>query len=356
VGSIRTLADIATELNVSVSTVSRSLNDSPLISEATKKRIKDFVHQHNYQLHVGARNLRLKRTNTIAVLIPFSADSDRQLSDPFYLELIGSIAAELSENDYDMLLSRANAEDNRWYQRYIMGKMVDGLIIVGRKVDDRGIAKLLERNVYFIVWGPPLANQRYLSVGTDGTSGAIQAVRHLIRSGRRRIAFIGGDKDETETAFRLAGYKRGLAESGLELREELITYTRFTSESGLSAMSFLLDRAPELDAVFVCSDLMATAAVTALRKTGRRVPEDVAVVGYDDISVASHFSPALTTVRQPINLGGRLLAKTLLAALRGEHVQSSTLRPELIIRESCGAHGKTADRGEQPRHKGSPDL
>jgi DNA-binding LacI/PurR family transcriptional regulator len=344
---VRTLADIAAELNVSTSTVSRSLNDSPLISEATKKRIKKFVRQHNYQLHIGARNLRLKRTNTVAVLIPFGAESDRQLSDPFYLELLGAIASELSINDYDLLLSRANAEDDRWYQRYIMGKMVDGLIIVGRKIQDRGIAKLVEREVCFTVWGPPLADQPYLSVGTDGVSGALLAVTHLATLGRRRIAFIGGDKDETETAFRLLGYKQALAEAGLESRSELITYTQFTSESGYSAMCLLLERVPELDAVFVCSDLMATAAITALRKAGRRLPDDVAVVGYDDISLASHFNPALTTVRQQISLGGRLLASTLMAALRGEETQSTTLKAELIVRESCGGRTtEAADSGQ----------
>ena len=339
---VRTMADIARLAGVSVSTVSRALNDSPLIPEETKERIRRIARTYNYELHVGARNLRLQRTQTIAAVIPFGETSDRQVSDPFYLEIIGAIANKLAEYDYDLLISRAHAADEGWYQRYVLGKRVDGLIIIGRKLNDRGIAKLVELGANFVVWGPPLPGQRYVSVGSDGVSGAAQAVRHLIQLGRRRIAFIGGDEDETETWLRRRGYEQELQRAGLPLDANLIAYAHFTSESGYFAMRQLLARAPDIDGVFVCSDLMAVAAMEALRQEGRDVPNDVSIVGYDDIPLAAHCSPPLTTVRQQIRRGGMLLASKLIDLIEGRQVESVTLPVELIIRESCGAKVRSA--------------
>jgi len=342
---VRTMADIARLAGVSVSTVSRALNDSTLIPEGTKERIRRIAHAYNYELHVGARNLRLQRTQTIAAVIPFGEASDRKISDPFYLEIIGAIANKLAERDYDVLVSRAHAADEGWYQRYVLGKRVDGLIIIGRKLNDRGITKLVELGANFIVWGPPLPGQRYISVGSDGVAGAALAIRHLIQLGRRRIGFIGGDEDEMETRLRYQGYEQELRRAGLPLDSDLITYTHFTSESGYLAMRQLLARVPEIDGVFVCSDLMAVAAMEALRQEGRNVPRDVSVVGYDDIPLAAHCSPPLTTVRQQIRRGGMLLASKLLDLIEGRQVESVTLPVELVVRESCGALFSLRDGG-----------
>lgn len=332
------MADIASLAGVSISTVSRALNDSPLIPQETKDRIRRIAQRHGYQFHVGARNLRLQRTQTVAALVPFGEASDRQVSDPFYLEILGAIISVLSDFDYDLLVSRARAADESWYSRYVVGKRVDGLIIIGRQLQDRGIAKLVEMGARFVVWGPPLPDQPYISVGGDGIAGGLQAVRHLGHLGRRRIGFIGGDENETETWLRYQGYERGLREMGLPLEPELVTYSRFTSESGHSAAHRLLKQAPDLDGLFVCSDLMAMAAMEALRQEGRQIPADVSVVSYDDIPLAAHCSPPLTTVRQPIYRGGRLLASKLVALIESRPVESQILAVELVVRESCGAH------------------
>ncbi|MFQ5855810.1 MAG: LacI family DNA-binding transcriptional regulator [Anaerolineae bacterium] len=334
---VRTMADIARLAGVSTSTVSRALDDSPLISPGTKARVQAIARAHNYRAHQGARNLRLKRTQTIAAMIPINPETGRLISDPFYLEILGAIANTLADHGYDLLVSRVQTEDPGWSEHFLRASRADGLIVIGRKVQDQGIAKLAEEQAPFIVWGPPLPGQAYCSVGSDGVRGAREAVQHLIQLGRQRIAFVGGDQDETEVHLRYQGYQEALNEAGWPVDPTLVTYALFTSRSGYEAMRRLLDRAPDLDAVFVNSDLMAIGAMEALREASRRVPDDVSVVGYDDIAMAAHCSPPLTTVRQHISRGGELLAQKLLQLIAREPTGSETLSVELVVRGSCGA-------------------
>lgn len=335
-----TMADIARLAGVSTSTVSRALADSPLISPDTKAHIQAIARTHNYQTHQGARNLRLKRTQTIAAMIPVNPETGRLISDPFYLEILGAIANTLADDAYDLLISRVQTEGLGWGDHFLRAGRADGLIVIGRKVQDRGIARLAEEQAPFVVWGPPLPDQTYCSVGSDGVQGAREAVQHLLRLGRRRIAFLGGNRDETEVQLRYQGYQEALKEAGQSLDPTLVAYALFTSRSGYEAMHLLLGRAPDLDAVFVNSDLMAIGAMEALRETDRRVPDDVSVVGYDDITMAAHCSPPLTTVRQHISRGGELLAQKLLQRIADEPADSVTLPVELVVRASCGASTK----------------
>ena len=224
----RTMADIARLAGVSVSTVSRALADSPRLPEVTKKRIADIAGAHDYRVDLTARNFRLGNSDTVVALIPFGADSDRPISDPFYLEIIGVMLNEFSARRFDFLISRAQAGDEEWYERYVLGKRVAGLIVLGRKSNDRGIAKLRKANANFVVWGPPMRGQGYVSVGSDGVSGARQAIRHLANQGRRRIAFVGGDADATETILRQRGYVRELEDAGLGFDPNLVAYTNYT--------------------------------------------------------------------------------------------------------------------------------
>lgn len=333
-----TMADIARLAGVSPSTVSRAMSNSPSIPPETRQRILDIARQHNYRIDTRAQNFRLQRTQTIATVFPYRGASKRLISDPFYLEITGAITDELANYDYDMILARVPTFDAEWCLRYVMNNRVDGIILIDRGVEDKGIEKLQEMGANFLVFGPPLPHQPMITVGCNTVEGAATAVRHLIQLGRRRIGFIGGNEGMVETYLRRRGYERALKESGLPVDEAIITYTDFTPQAGLTAMTELLDRDPNLDAVFLCSDFMAVSAMEVLRLRGRVVPDDVSIIGYDDIPLAAYSNPRLTTVRQPIHEAGRLLVRKLFDMLDGKSVEPTVLPFELIIRDSCGAN------------------
>jgi DNA-binding LacI/PurR family transcriptional regulator len=330
------MADLGRLAGVSASTVSRALQGSPAIPQATRDRIHQIAKEHHYVLDVRAQNFRLQRSMTIATVFPYLGQSKRLISDPFYMEIMGAISNALENYGYDMLVARVHAAEDEWCLRYVMNKRVDGLILIDRSIQDKGIEKLQELDANFVVWGGKLDKQDYVTVGCDGVEGAVMAVKHLAALGRRRIGFIGGDQNMVETFLRRQGYEQGLLESGLALDDRLITYTDFSPQAGAKAITKLLNQAPDLDGVFVCSDFMSIAAMEVLRKRGRRVPEDISVVGYDDIQLAAHCSPRLTTIQQQISEGGRQMVEKLFEQIEGMPCKSSILPIELIVRDSCG--------------------
>lgn len=333
-----TLADIARQAGVSPSTVSRALNGSPSIPDATRQRVTALAADMDYRVDERARNFRLQRSGTVAVLFPYQGRSRRQLSDPFYLEIAGAIIEELDPAGCDLLIARVAIDDphDDWPRRYSIDKRVDGLILIDRPMDDTPLRRLYDLDARFVVWGQHLPGEPYVCVGGNSRAGAGAAVHHLVNSGRRRIAFIGGFQNMAETEFRRQGYVWALTECGLPVDETLLRFTDFSPEGGGAAMTELLEAAPDLDAVFLCSDFMAGAALEVLRRAGRHVPGDVAVIGYDDIPLASYYTPRLTTIHQPIHAGGRLAARKLLALLNGDVMTSETLPVSLIVRESAG--------------------
>jgi DNA-binding LacI/PurR family transcriptional regulator len=329
-----TMADIGRLAGVSASTVSRALNQDPAIAEETRTRIHQLAAQHNYIVNERARNFRLQRTQTIATVFPYTGASRRAISDPFYMELLGAIADELDANSYDLVIARVAADDPRWYERFVQVRRVDGLLLVDRLATDANLARLAALDMPLVVWGAAIPDQAVLSVGGDSQSGAALAVHHLVERGRRRIGFVGGYQDMVETAERYRGYQAELVEAGLAFDPALAVFTDFSPRAGSRAVLDLLARAPDLDGLFVCSDFMAIAALELLRAQGRDVPRDIAVVGYDDIQLAAHSSPRLTTIHQPIDQGGRLLVRTLLDAVRGKAPTAITLPLELVVRDS----------------------
>ncbi len=328
------MADIGELAGVSASTVSRALSGNPAVSEGTRLRVRDIARQHNYVLDARARNFRLRITQTIATVLPYTGASKRMISDPFYMELIGAIADELDHHGYDLTIARVPANDTDWCDKYVQHRRVDGLIVVDRLLSDPGLERLHELDTNFVVWGPAITGQRYISVGGDSCAGAVMAVHHLVSRGRTRIGFIGGYRDMVETSERYRGYKQGLCEAGLPFDENLVVFTDFSQQESGRAASELLERMPDLDGLFVCSDFMAIAVMETLSAEGRNVPRDVSVVGYDDIQLSAYCSPRLTTIHQQIDVGGRLLARRLLDLLRGREASSITLPVELIVRDS----------------------
>ena len=334
----RTIADIARLANVSPSTVSRALSDSPLISVETRERIQAIAREHNFTVHAGAQSLRLQRTQTLAAVVSASRPHGRTLTDPFLLELLGEIAAAAAGREYDLLLSESHSDSSDWHSRFLRSGRADGIILIPRLSERlREAEALAATGAPFVVWGPKMASQAYCSIGSDDFQGGKIATEHLIQLGRQRIALLGSDPECLEIKLRYDGYAAALAAAGRSLDPRYAVSAASTSQAGYEAMRRLLVQAPDLDAVVAMSDVMALGALEALRTAGRIVPSDIAVVGYDDISLAAYCSPPLTTVRQNVPAAGTLLVERLLAAIDGRPSPSVMLSVELVIRESCGA-------------------
>jgi DNA-binding LacI/PurR family transcriptional regulator len=332
--SVQTIADIARLAQVSKSTVSRALSDSPLIADETKERIRTIARQQNFQINVPARQLSMKQSRTIA-FITHAYQKDFTIGDLFGLEIMGGISGALYANGYDMLVVHVDPRETEWIHSYLNTGRVDGFILMTSTRKQSHIKALVESAAPFIVWGIPISNYSYSSVTGDNFNGGRLAAEHLIRTGRRRIGFLGGPVDELEVQQRYRGYETALTAAGMAVDPKLLAYGNFWIDSGATAMQRLLDQAPDLDAVFINSDLMAIAALETIRGSGRRVPEDIAVVGYDDLSVAQYNNPPLTTIRQNVPLAGKLLAQNLIQYLQTGAVTNVTIPVELVVRKTA---------------------
>jgi DNA-binding LacI/PurR family transcriptional regulator len=328
------MADIARLAGVSVSTVSRALNGSTLVNQETRDRIGQLARSLNYSINLGAQNLRLQKNQTIAVVVPYDAQARQHISDPFFLSIVGAIADALTDRGYDMLLSRVDAERlDTAAALYDSGKAV-GLVIIGQWRHHDQLNEMAARKVPVVVWGGQLPQQLYCSVGGDNLAGGMQATRHLLQQGCKRIAFVG-DTALPEVDLRHQGYLRALAEAGLSPDPKLEVPAPFVINTARQALDRLCAARTRFDGVFACSDLLALQAVMALRASGRSVPGDVAVVGYDDMPVATYSDPPLTTVHQPVALAGSEIVDALLALLRGERAAPRVLPVHLVVRESA---------------------
>ena len=331
---VQTVADIARLAGVSKSTVSRALNDSPLIGAETKERIRAIAEEHRFQINIPARRLSLRQSNTVAfATYPYRDDSS--VPDVFMLEIMSGISGALHRDGYDMLVVHIDPGDTEWTRQYLDTGRADGFILMSAKCTRHHIETLVEMNAPFIIWGEPLPGLRYCSVNGDSFAGGKLATEHLLGSGRARIAFLGGPPSAQEVMDRYKGYEAALSAAGRTPDPVLVAHGDYSPQSGAAAMNRLLEQAPDVDAVFVNSDLMAIAAIEAIHELGRRVPEDVAVVGYDDVSVSRHTNPPLTTIRQNGPLAGRLLAQNLVQHLQTGVVTNVSIPAELVVRESA---------------------
>jgi len=332
--SVNSIADIAKLAGVSKSTVSRALNDSPLIGEETKAKIRAIAKQHNFQINIPARQLSMRQSRTIA-FVTHAYHKEFSVADLFGLEIMGGISNGLAHQGYDMLVIHVDPHDTKWIRQYFDTGRVDGFILMTATRKQSHVKALIENGIPFITWGVPLPSQKYCSITGDNFVGGKTATAHLISLRRRKIAFIGGPEYELEVQHRLDGYKSALQEAGRIIDPALIEYGNFSNTSGAEAMQRLLDRSPDIDAVFINSDLMAIAAMDLIRENGKRVPEDIAVVGYDDLSIAEHSNPPLTTIRQNIPLAGKMLAQNLIQYLGSGIATNVTIPVELIVRKSA---------------------
>jgi DNA-binding LacI/PurR family transcriptional regulator len=332
---IKSIADIARLAKVSKSTVSRALNDSPLVKPETRERIQAIAREHNFRISAPARSLSTQRSNTIA-FVAYAYHKDSYSADlMFGAEIMSGITEGLYTLGYELLVVHVDPRQEGWAQRYLDSGRVDGFILMTSIRKQWHIKNLVEINAPFIAWGVPIPKYRYCTVCGDDFSGGRLATEHLISIGRQRIGFIGGPPEELEVKARQEGYQQALQKNGQDLDPSLLAFGDWTPESGASAMKQLLAQSPDLDGVFVNSDLMAIRAIDVIQAAGKQTPEDIAVVGYDDLTVASFNNLPLTTIRQNIPLAGKLLAQNLIQFINDRVVTNVTIPIELIVRESA---------------------
>ncbi|MEJ2818319.1 MULTISPECIES: substrate-binding domain-containing protein [unclassified Caulobacter] len=327
-----TLDDLAKLSGVSASTVSRALNDHPSISTRTKQRIWALAKEHDYPFRRYMPAGPIGSEGSIAIVTPRTHGRPLPLSHPFFLELLASIGEAARDRGCDFTVSHTAPASYDDLLTVTTTSRANGVIFLGQSNLHEAFNELAAADARFAVWGAQLPGQRYCSIGSDNLLGGRRATLHLARLGRKRIVFLG--ETEPEALQRKAGYLEALKESGLEADPALICPVDFELESAEAAVSTLVRRKAAFDAIFASSDLIALGAIRALRRAGMRVPEDVSVVGYDDMLLSRLSTPALSTIKQDTYKAGRLLVARVLDA-DGDH-RPERLATDLIVRESCG--------------------
>jgi DNA-binding LacI/PurR family transcriptional regulator len=328
-----TLDDLAKLSGVSASTVSRALNDHPSISTRTKQRIWALAKEHDYPFRRYMPAGPIGSEGSIAIVTPRTHGRPLPLSHPFFLELLASIGEAARDRGCDFTVSHTSPASYDDLLTVTTTSRADGVIFLGQSNLHEAFNELAGADARFAVWGAQMQGQKYCSIGSDNLLGGRRATSHLARLGRKRIVFLG--ETEPEALQRRAGYLEALKESGLEADPALVCPVDFELESAEAAVSTLVRRKVAFDAIFASSDLIALGAIRALRRAGMRVPEDVSVVGYDDMLLSRLSTPALSTIKQDTYKAGRLLVARVLDA-DGDH-RPERLSTDLIVRESCGA-------------------
>ncbi len=333
-GKAAKMTDIARLAGVHVSTVSRALAGSPLVEAGKRKRIEQLAREHGYVVNPVARSLRLKRTQIVSVMIPLQHEAGQPLTDPFFVAMLGHLAEAVTQRGYGLHLQKAVRPTHEWLGEAIASGRSDGIVVIGQSTEHETLQRAAETYLPLVVWGAQLPGQKYCSVGSDNPGGARAAVRHLLHCGRRRIVFLG-DPTGPELRQRYEGYERALQDAPRGTAPARLVPAHLTPDAAYQAVRDCLRAGESFDALFAATDVIAISAMRALVNEGRSVPEDVAVVGFDDIAIAAHTTPSLTTVRQDVELGARTLIDLLFRRIEGEQTESVTLPVELMIRESA---------------------
>jgi DNA-binding LacI/PurR family transcriptional regulator len=329
------LQDIAVAAGVSISTASRALNDSPSVNARTKQLIWKLAREHDYPFRRYMPAGPIGATGTIALVVPRPQGRESQLDDPFFLELFAGISDAARERGCDLMVSHFAPTSFDDLSAAMTTSRADGVIFLGQSSLHHAFNHLAESDARFVVWGAQLPDQNYCSVGSDNLAGGRRATLHLARLGRKRIVYLG-DTEAPEVTQRVRGHLDGLAQAGLPHHPELMVPAHFTVESAEASVDALLGRRIGFDAIVAASDLIAMGAIRALLRGGLKVPEDVSVMGYDDVPFARYSRPALTTIKQDTERAGRLLVSKLLDTSGEGEMRSERLPTDLIVRESCG--------------------
>jgi DNA-binding LacI/PurR family transcriptional regulator len=334
---IPTLEEVAELAGVSRATASRVITGNPRVSPKARRAVERAARKLGYVPNRAARSLVRKRTDSIGLVIP--EPTTQLFGDPFFPRLVRGVNEEAAARGFQLVLfTPQTPSDEERLEQYIVGGHVDGVLLVSLHGDDPLPKHFAERRVHAVVGGRPPTDAPVSFVDIDNEGGARQAVRHLASRGRVRIGTIAGRMDMPVGVDRLAGYRAELAAAGIAHDSRLEAVGDFTAEGGARAARELLARVPDLDAVFVASDPMASAALRVFAEAGRTVPDDIAVVSFDDSPIAVSTQPTLSSVRQPIEEMGREMTRLLMRAIEGENgVPRRVILPaELIVRASSG--------------------
>jgi LacI family transcriptional regulator len=331
-----TLEDIGRMAGVSRSTVSRVLNDQTSVSPEVRARVQEVIRRTGYTPNVAARSLVSGRSGVIGLVIPSRVHN--VFEDPYFARLIQGISAASNQsgNTLSLFLFQTEEEESALYPRVVTSGFLDGLIVTATRMADPLMARMAAREVAVVMVGrPDVEGVSYVDV--DNRGGAMQAAIHLCNLGYQRIGLLGAPVSTTAGLDRLNGFVEGLAICGKGLHPDLRVDGEFSEASGYLAMKELLPHTPE--AVFAASDAMAVGALRAVREAGLKVPQDVALMGFDGLPASENSVPALTTIRQPVTETGKRAVALLNDLVRGVATAPilEVMPVELVVRDSCGA-------------------
>jgi len=334
-----TVYTVAKQAGVSIATVSRTLAGSPKVKPATRDRVLKVIEELNFQPDPSARRLAHQKTETIALVFP-------DISGPYYSSVIRGVEQAAGRYNYNVLIYGTHGKESSGRYLSTLTSKVDGLIILARSVDSESLKLLQREGAPFVLLCQPNVSIQCSTVAVDNEAGAFKAVSHLIRHGHRQIGIITGPDNSPDNSERLKGFQKGLLEAGLSVPQEWIASGNFQYEGGRVAMSHLLETTSTLTAVLAANDEMAMGAIDVALGKGLRVPEDLAVIGFDDIQMASLTRPSLTTVRQPMQLLGETAVKLLFDRFKnpGAPFRHELLETRLIVRQSCGCPVTSNDK------------
>lgn len=330
-----TLDDVAVLARVSRATASRVLAGSGRVSERAQQAVRQAAEELSYVPRQSARELVTRRSDAIGFVVAESRE--RFFGDPYFAGVLRGAQAAAAEQRRQIMFAMISTEDDHAsFEEYALGGHLGGAMFLSVHATERLPARLARLGVPVVLAGrPPDQRSTLPFVAPDNVAGGRLAAHALLERGCRRIATITGPGDMTASGDRLLGFRAELAENGYALTDDHVVAGDFSPDSGYASAQTLLGRDGEIDGIFAASDLMALGAMRALRESGREIPGDVAVVGYDDVPLAAQAHPPLTTVRQPLEAMGRQMTRMLLDALDGRRVTSATLAVELVSRDSA---------------------
>lgn len=329
------LEDLARRAGVSISTVSRALNDSPAINRRTKQAIWELARELDYPFRQRMPAGPIGAEATIAVVVPQPQARDGHIYDPFFFELLAGVAEAARDRSCDVLVSHITPTNYDDLAFAMSTSRADGVIFIGQSSLHLEFNALALKDSRFVVWGAELPEQAYCSIGSDNPLGGRRATAHLTRLGRKKILFLG-DTEAPEAMQRYRGYLKALDEAGIDADPSWYLPVHFEVESAEAAVHSQIERGLDFDGIVAASDLIALGAIRALQASGRSVPGDVSVVGYDNVPFSRLARPSLTTISQDTAKAGRLLVSKLVDSQGGSR-RSERSPTELIVRGSCGA-------------------
>jgi len=324
-----TIKDVAKRAGVAISTASYALNGHDKIKGATRERVLQAAKELNYRKNGLAMDLKMSKTNTIALIL-----SD--LIGPFYSELIRGVQELVLEKGYDLIVCSSYGDESSTAAKFLRETRVDGVILLAHNIKSDFIRESAREGFPIIVLDRHLTdNPHIVSINVNNHEGAYEATNYLIKKGKSSIAFISGPKNSTDSQDRLAGYRQGLEDRGLTYYSKWTINGKFTQEGGYQATKILINQGEIPEAIFYANDEMAIGGLEALKDNNISVPEEISIIGFDDIQIASYLHPPLTTMRQPKYEVGKLASHVIFQILEGVDVKNYySLSTEMIYRDS----------------------